>query len=310
MFDDPEIEALLDDTTGVTKFVADMMGPLPSFHQQTVEEARGGIPGLPEPEVLDNGITRSIPGPAGDIALRVFVPENPVGLYFHLHGGGWVIGSALAADVKLNAVANGANVVVVSVDYRLAPEHPYPAPNDDCEAAALWVLKNAESEWGVSGDMVIGGESAGGHLAAATALRLRDNHDAIDRVKGLNLVYGVFDLSMTPSQVLGTDLLLVPTETMRWFYSHYLQADEDRQDAAVSPLYADLAGMPPALFSVGTADPLVDDTLFMSRRWELAGNECAVNVYPEAIHGFTVLPGAAGQLANRRGTEFIASCFA
>ncbi|MFT7646030.1 MAG: acetyl esterase [Candidatus Poriferisodalaceae bacterium] len=309
MFDDAEIAATRDDTAGVTQFLANMLNPLPKFHEQTVEEARAGIPGLPEPEVLAHGVTRSIPGPGGDIDLRIFAPENPVGIYLHIHGGGWVIGSALTADVKLDAIASGANVVVVSVEYRLAPEHPFPAPNEDCEAAALWVLANAESEWGLAGDMVIGGESAGGHLVADTALRLRDSHGAIDQVRGLNLVYGVFDLSMTPSQTHGTDLLLIPTDTMKWFYGHYLQGDEDPKSPAVSPLYADVSDMPPALFSVGTNDPLVDDSLFMARRWELAGNQTTLNVYPGAVHGFTVLPGEAGLLANQRGTEFIAGCF-
>ncbi len=308
LIDDPELAALSDETLAGNEMVAALLDGNPPFHEMTPEQAREGIPGVPQPPVLDHGITRTIPGPAGDIPLRIFVPENPKGLYLHLHGGGWVIGSAMAADPKLDAIAQQANAVVVSVEYRLAPEHPYPAGPDDCQAAAAWVLENAEPEWGVS-DIVIGGESAGGHLAMLTALRIRDRLGAIDRVKGLNLVFGVYDLGMTPSQCAGTDLLLIPTDTMKWFYDHYLQGGEDRKDPDVSPLYADLQGLPPALLSVGTADPLLDDSLFMTARLRSAGNEATLDVYPEAIHGFTVLPGAAGEIANRRSHDFIASCW-
>ncbi len=236
------------------------------------------------------------------------MPENPKGVYLHIHGGGWVIGSAFTADPKHDATARGGQAVVVSVEYGLAPEEPYPAGPDDCEAAALWVLEHAQSEWGV-GDVVLGGESAGGHLTAVTALRLRDRHDALERIKGLNLVYGVFDLSMTPSQVAGTELLLIPTDTMRWFYDHFLQNGEDLRDPDISPLWADLSGLPPSLMSVGTNDPLLDDSLFMAARLQAAGNTVTLDVYPEAIHGFTVLPGPAGEVANGRANAFIASCW-
>jgi acetyl esterase len=308
MLDDPELEALRDETAAGNEMVAALLADNPGFHEQTPEEAREGIPGVPEAPILDHGITRSIPGPGGDIPLRIFVPENPKGVYLHIHGGGWVIGSAVSADPKLDAVANASSSVVVSVEYRLAPEHPYPAGPDDCLAAAAWVLENAEAEWGVT-DIVIGGESAGGHLAAVTALGIRDQLNSIDRVVGMNLVYGVYDLSMTPSQKAGTELLLIPTDTMAWFYDHFLQGGEDRQDPAVSPLYADLAGLPPALLSVGTKDPLLDDSLFMAARLRAAGNEATLDVYPEAIHGFTVLPGPAGELGNTRANQFIASCW-
>jgi acetyl esterase/lipase len=308
MFDDPELSALAEDTAAGNAAVAAMLAPHPKFHEGSVETARAGLPGVPQPPVLEHGITRTIDGPRGEIPLRIFVPENPKGVYLHIHGGGWVIGSAFTADPKHDATARGGQAVVVSVEYGLAPEEPYPAGPDDCEAAALWVLEHAQSEWGV-GDVVLGGESAGGHLTAVTALRLRDRHDALERVKGLNLVYGVFDLSMTPSQVAGTELLLIPTDTMRWFYDHFLQNGEDLRDPDISPLWADLSGLPPSLMSVGTNDPLLDDSLFMAARLQAAGNTVTLDVYPEAIHGFTVLPGPAGEVANGRANAFIASCW-
>ena len=166
---------------------------------------------------------RVIEGPHGAITLRTFVPDNPKGVYLHIHGGGWVLGRAHLQDPRCEAIALGCSVAVVSVDYRLAPEHPYPAPLDDCEAAAVWLVENAKAEFGVD-NIVIGGESAGGHLSATTLLRMRDKHGYRD-FKGANLVYGVYDLSMTPSQLnWGDEPLVLSTPIMAWFYDHFVPA--------------------------------------------------------------------------------------
>jgi len=233
-------------------------------------------------------------------------------VYLHLHGGGWVLGSSHQQDVGLWRLANEAQVAVVSVDYRLAPEHPYPAGPDDCEAAALWLVESAAREFGTE-RLVIGGESAGGHLAAVTLLRLRDRHGVADRFVGANLVYGAFDLSMTPSQQRWGDRnLVLSTPIMAWFYDCFLpgHATDGRRDPDISPLYADLAGLPPALFSVGALDPLLDDSLFMSSRWRAAGNDATLLVYPEAIHGFNAFPLAVSGLANTAQWEFVARSLA
>lgn len=305
---DPELEALADANAETARFVSELTAGHPGFHEMTPEAAREGIPGVPPPPVLDNAVTRHITGPRGDIELRMFIPETPRGVYLHIHGGGWVIGSASMADTRLDALATAADAAVVSVEYRLAPEDPYPAGPDDCEAVAAWVLENSEAEWGVR-DIVIGGESAGGNLTAATALRVRDRLGAIDRVVGLNLVFGAFDLAMTPSQRAGTDLLLIPTAAIRWFVDHYLQGGEDVSDPDISPLFGDLAGLPPSLLTIGTADPLLDDSLFMAARLRAAGCEATLDVYPGAIHGFTGFPGAGAEVANRRAQEFVAACW-
>src|SRR5690606_24582730 len=130
---------------------------------------------------------------------RTIVGERVDAVYLHIHGGGWVLGAADQQDVLLQRIAEGAGVAVVSVDYRLAPEHPFPAAPDDCAAAASWVLENAASEWGTE-RLLVGGESAGAHLTALTLLRLRDRMGAPDAVSAANLVFGAYDLSMTPSQ--------------------------------------------------------------------------------------------------------------
>ena len=172
---------------------------------------------------------------------------------------------------------------MVSVDYRLAPEHPYPAGPDDCEDAALWLLER------FPGRRVIGGESSGAQLAAVTLLRLRDRHgiDVREAFAGANLVFGPFDLTGTPSRHLWGDRdLILSSPEMDWFADCYLPGmpDHERRAPDVSPLFADLTGLPPALFTCGTLDPLLDDTLFMEARWRTAGNETKLSLYPEAVH--------------------------
>ena len=143
-------------------------------------------------------VDREIPRPAGPLRLRTFVPDQVDAVFLHIHGGGFVTGSPEMTDLLHEILSKELNLAFVSVDYRLAPEHPYPAGPDDCEAAALWLLEHAEHEFG-SAHLLIGGESAGAHLAACTLLRLRDR-DAVDRFCGANLVFGIYDLGRTPSQ--------------------------------------------------------------------------------------------------------------
>src|SRR5262245_11272668 len=252
----------------------------------------------------DRAEDRFIDGPAGSLRLRTFVPDEVAGVMLHIHGGGWVAGSPEMTDLLHEILMDECKIAVVSVDYRLAPEHPYPAAPDDCEAAACWVLEHAAEEFG-SDRLLIGGESAGAHLSAVTLLRMKTKHGAVDRFLGANLVFGAYDLSQTPSQrgvglEPGNDLLdtlegspspLDPFLPGRTF--------EARRDPDVSPLYADLRGMPPALFSVGTYDHLLDDTLFMASRWKAAGNRTELLVYPDTPHGCIALPTVAGHFFPR-----------
>jgi acetyl esterase/lipase len=218
-------------------------------------------------------------------------------------------GSPEMMDQLHEVVIGALNVAVVSVDYRLAPEHPYPAGPDDCEAAAVWLLEHARDEYGAD-RLLIGGESAGAHLAAVTLLRVRDRHDAIDRFHGANLVFGAYDLSQTPSQhgigvPAGSDIL----DGSGFPLDLYLpgMSTDERRDPDVSPLYADLRGLTPALFSVGTHDHLVDDTLFMAARWEVAGNATELLVYPDTPHGCIGLPSVAQHFFPRM-FDFLGRC--
>jgi acetyl esterase/lipase len=249
----------------------------------------------------DRAVDRTIEGPAGPVRLRTFTHEQPQAVLFHIHGGAWMAGTPDAMDLLHEIIVDTCEVAVVSVDYRLAPEHPYPAAPDDCEAAAAWLVEHAADEFG-SDRLFIGGESAGAHLAAVTLLRMRDKHDVADRFVGANLVFGAYDLSRTPSQrgvgiTPGTDILDGTGEPIDLFLPG--MPAEARRDPDVSPLYADLRGLPPALFSVGTNDHLLDDTLFMAARWEVAGNRSELLVYPETPHGCIALPSVAAHFFPR-----------
>lgn len=249
----------------------------------------------------DRAVDRTIEGPAGPIRLRTFTHDQPKGVLFHIHGGAWMAGSPEMMDQLHEIIVDRCEVAVVSVDYRLAPEHPYPAGPDDCEAAACWLLEHAADEFG-SDRLLIGGESAGAHLAAVTLLRMRDKHQVADHFLGANLVFGAYDLSRTPSQrgvgiAPGTDILDGTGFPLDLFLPGI--SEEMRRDPDVSPLYADLHGMPPALFAVGSNDHLLDDTLFMAARWEVAGNRSELLVYPETPHGCIALPSVAAHFFPR-----------
>lgn len=288
-----------------------MLSAGPAWHTMGAQELRDYLvanPLGPPPVQLESAQAREIDGPAGPLPIRVFVPEQVAGVYLHLHGGGWVIGSHEAQDERLMARATATRQAVVSVGYRLAPEHPYPAPNDDCEAAARWLVDNASAEFGTD-KLTIGGESAGAHLAVTTLLRMRDHHGYTD-FRAAALFYGVYDCRLSPSaRTWGERRLILTTPLMDWFVGHYA-GERDLTHPDVSPIYADLRGMPPAIFSVGTADPLLDDSLLLAERWQAAGNEAQLDVYPEACHGFDGFPIPAGAEATARANSFLSRALA
>jgi|HubBroStandDraft_6_1064221.scaffolds.fasta_scaffold131157_2 acetyl esterase len=272
---------------------------------------REGRGAFPPPVFLPEARDVDIPSRAGKLRLRVLAPDRAAtGVYLHMHGGGWALGAADMQDPQLREIARATGLCAVSVDYRLAPEHPYPAAPDDCEDAALWLIERGAADLGAPPRLCLGGESAGAHLAAVTLLRMRDRHDRHGAFSAANLVFGSYDMSMTPSQRLwGARNLILSGPIMRWFGDAFLPGMDlaARGDPAVSPLHADLRGMPPALFTVGTQDPLVDDSLFMAARWSLAGARAELRVWPEAIHGFTAFPVAMARAATAAQLAFLAA---
>jgi len=287
-----------------------LLAQAPPIHSQqpaAIRAARASGQGTFGPIVrLPHAETRTIRGPAGEIPLRVIRPKGDVrGVYLHIHGGGHVLGSEDMMDPALDALANRAGAVVVSVGYRLAPEHPYPAGPDDCEAAAVWLVENARREFGGE-RLAIGGESAGAHLCAVTLVRLRDRH-GVTPFCGANLVYGIYDLTFTPTvRNWGERILVLSTPIIEWFSNHFIPDKSKRGNPDASPLYADLRRLPPALFTIGTLDPLLDDSLFMASRWSAAGNRAELAVYPGGVHGFNLFPMPLAEAANRRCQAFVA----
>lgn len=225
------------------------------------------------------------------VPVRIFTPADgpPRGVYLDMHGGGFYMDSAAQGDRRNRELADALRLAVVSVDYRLAPEHPWPAAPDDCEAAALWLIREAEARFGTS-RLAIGGSSAGATLALATLLRLRDQ-GAIGRFTGVALQFGTYDLSArTPAGRCIAD---------EYFIRAYAGHVEDRTVADISPLYGALGDLPPTLLIVGSADVLLEDNLALAGRLSAAGNDVEVRVYPESPHGFTGHPTAMARTALR-----------
>jgi acetyl esterase len=298
-----------EQTRAFNKQLAATLAASPSPHEvddpaRTRDERARGEGPFPAPVTLAEGSDRTVSGRAGPIPVRVFTPPTVNGVYLHIHGGGWVLGAHDAQDVMLWELAQQAQLAVVSVGYRLAPEHPYPAGPDDCEDAARWLAGAAAGEFGTD-RLAIGGESAGANLAVVTLLRLGELAGAFGAAQ---LTFGAFDLSMTPSQRLWHEQnLVLSLPIMRWFTDKYLPGlgEEERRSPDISPLYADLTGMPRARFVVGTQDPLLDDTLFMAARWRAAGNAADLEVVDEAVHGFTAYPLEIAERERAAQAEFL-----
>ncbi|MGH8958077.1 MAG: alpha/beta hydrolase [Acidimicrobiia bacterium] len=264
------------------------------------EEGRSAFGPL---RLSERAVERTIETTVGPLRLRCFFPEKPRGAYLHIHGGGWMLGGIHHQDPRLERLSDICDLAVLSVDYRLAPEHPYPGAPDDCEAAALWLIENVATEFGTE-RLLIGGESAGAHLSVVTLLRLRDRH-GLTPFAAANLVYGAYDLRLSEScKSWGDRLLVLNTPITEYFVRSFVTA-ERLEDPDVSPLLADLGGLPPALFTVGTEDPLFDDTQMMFERWRAAGNAAELAVYPGGAHGFDAFPIALAEEALTRMYAFL-----
>lgn len=291
---DPSLEEHVEEMTRIAAIVAGLQGDAPTeWSASAVAAARERFAAYARhpPEVTERFTDRTIGGPHGPIRLRVHVPDGPLrGVVLDWHGGGFFLGSPEMDDAFNLRHGAATGCVTVAASYRMGPEAPYPAGPDDAEATALWLIEHAVAEWGVPFNVVMG-SSAGANIAAVTLQRLRDRHDALGGIVAANLVYGVYDLTGTPSQ----HRLGIPT-----FRDLYLPTIErrDRDDPDISPLYGDLRSMPPALFTVGTADYLYDDSLFMAARWHAAGSSARVAVYPACPHGFNGYPAELARLAN------------
>lgn len=241
----------------------------------------------------------AIPGRRGPIPARLYVPRGagatssltahgrqlwPGVLY--LHGGGFVIGSPDTHDRLTRELAERIGARVLSLHYGLAPEHPYPAGLDDCVEAGRWLGAHGR-ELGIDPErLVIGGDSAGANLSAATILRLRDGKVPV-RFRAALLIYGRFTGDETASMTAWGDRDLVLSKlVMDWFARHYVGESPDRTDPYYAPLAGDLRGFPPSILVVGTLDPLLDDSRLFAAALEKAGVPAELHVYDDGLHAF------------------------
>jgi acetyl esterase len=287
---DPQIQALLDRGTGV-----------PATHTLPVAEARrqyeARIALMAPPPQVAKVLERSIDGPEGAIRLRVYTPagSGPFPLMMFFHGSGFVLCSIDTHDGMCRNLAAGIGCVVVSVDYRLAPEHKFPKGPDDCLAATRWAAANAR-ELGIDpARIMVAGDSAGGNMAAVTALRLRD--EGGPKLCGQMLLYPVTDYHTpgTPSYAENANGYGLTRDTMEWFWAHYLTSAVEAENPYASPLRArDLAGLPPAYVSSAEYDPLRDEAELYGKRLQAAGVSTKITRWPGMNHGFLFWVGLVG----------------
>jgi acetyl esterase len=270
------------------------MPPLGSASVAETRQAFDGIAafGGPLPAVA-RVEDRRIPGPAGQIPVRIYTPQapGPLPIVVYYHGGGWVIGTFDTHDAVCRHLAKQAAAVVVAVDYRLAPEHKFPAAPEDCYAATCWVASNAAALGADAGRLAVGGDSAGGNLAAVVSLMARDR--GRPSIAFQLLVYPVTDHSYdTPSYRENADGYLLTKDAMAWFWNHYLREAADGANPYASPLRAaSLAGLPRAMVITAEYDPLRDEGEAYARRLREDGVDVRLKRYDGIIHGFFMLTG-------------------
>ena len=242
---------------------------------------------------------RSIPGPAGDIRVRIYVPHGAPAqgrpALVWLHGGGWVIGDLDTADGAASALAAASSAVVISVDYRRAPEHRFPAAAEDCYAALVWATSSGSSELGVDpGRVAVGGDSAGGNLAAAVSLMARDRGGPTI-VFQLLVVPCVDSRMQTKSIAANATGLFLTASAMSWFWDCYLGPDGDGSQPYASPLRAlDLTGLPSALVITAEHDPLRDEGEAYAAALAAARVAATLRRYDGQVHAFFARPTVFG----------------
>lgn len=278
------------------KALAAMKTPEPADDNQFITQSRAWLGG--------SDLDRSGPDwkMANGVPLRIF-GSGSRGVVMHIHGGGWICGNAQSDEKLCQALAERAGVTVASVDYRLAPEYPYPIPIQDCLQAAQWLAAHSQEQFGTD-RLAITGCSAGAHLAAMTLLKLGR------RFQAAALYYGVFDLGLTPFARMARDeehpdLTTTALARMIGWFTPGLRR-EQRQVAAISPLYAPIPELPDTLFLVGGGDILMDDSLQLSRRWA-ERNHVELALYPGGPHGFNGYQVAGVEDSLDRVVDFLSS---
>ena len=282
---------------------------LPPTHTVSPEQARINArmrPRAAGPEVA--GVeNRRIPGPGPDIPVRLYTPAGagPFPILVWFHGGGWVIGDLDMADPTARHLSVGAGCVVVSVDYRLAPETKFPGAADDCYAATQWAAQHAAQIKGDPDRIAVGGDSAGGNLAAVVSLMARDRSGPA--LVFQLLVYPVTQRDYTTSSYQSyADGYLLSRDSMQWYWDHYLHSPAEARNPYAAPMLAqDLSGLPAALVITAECDPLCDEGAAYARRLQAAGVPTTYSCYAGMMHGFFGMPAVLD-----KGTQAVAEAAA
>ncbi|MBM4254876.1 MAG: alpha/beta hydrolase [Deltaproteobacteria bacterium] len=280
---DPQAKAFLDQVAA---------SGAPGFEQMTVPQAREAIRGLfapKEPPLELKKVEDHVVNAGGvKLPVRIYTPDEkgPLPILVFFHGGGWVIGDLESHDAPCRALAKGAGCIVVAVDYRLAPEHKFPAAADDCYAATKWAVMNAAAFGGDPTRIAVGGDSAGGNLAAAVAQMATDR--GAPTVKFQLLIYPVTNYSYdTASYKNNGEGYLLTKGSMQWFWNHYLSNPNDGENPYASPFRGQrLSNLPPAWVMTAEFDPLCDEGAAYAKRMKDAGVSVEYTEYKGMIHGF------------------------
>lgn len=282
---DPDIAAIIDALN--TNF--------PRVRSMNAAQVRAVIRGrlkLPEtPEPVGSVTDIAVDSPAGDIPVRIYRPDSDaVGVIVFSHGGGFVFCDLDSHDTLCRSMTNGVGAVVISVDYRLAPEHPWPAAADDVYAVTAWAADHADELQAPDGRLVVAGDSAGGNLSAVTALMARDRGEP--PIAGQVLIYPVIgaDFETESYRTYATGYYST-RETMQWYWDQYVPDTADRTHPYANPLNADLRGLPPAIVITAGFDPSRSEGEQFAEALAAAGVPTVHRSYEGGIHGFMTMPG-------------------
>lgn len=241
-----------------------------------------------ELELLSKAEDRTIPVKDGEIKIRIYTPEGqgPFPIFVYFHGGGWVLGSIEVSNASLHLLANRSGCIVVSVDYRLAPEYKYPIPVEDSYAAVEWVSSHALDIKGNPSKIVVGGDSSGGNLAAVVSMMARDKKGP--KISAQVLIYPVTSLDFNSNSYQEfQEGYVLEKELMIWFANHYIRNEADKKDKYVAPLLADdLSNLPPTLVITAEYDVLRDEGLAYAKRLKQSGVEVESICEQGLIHGY------------------------
>ena len=303
---DPQAQQVLDEAA------ARGLPPNNTVSPEQARTNRSTIPSASGP-VVAAVEDRSVPGPGAEIPARIYTPagSGPFPVLVWFHGGGWVIGDLDTADATARHLTVGAECVVVSVDYRLAPETKFPGAAEDCYAATQWVAQNSEGIDIDPAKIAVGGDSAGGNLGAAVSLMARDRGGP--PIVFQLLVYPVLAREFnTESYTQNADGYALTRDGMVWYWDHYLSTDADSSHPYAAPLMAtDLSNLPPALVITAEFDPLRDEGEAYGPRLKAAGVPAQVTRYDGMIHGFFGMPDAVdkGRLAQDEASAALKRAF-